>query len=397
MSGLEGKRIVLGVGGGIAAYKAPDLVRRLAERGAVVQVVMSPGAAHFVTATTFQAVSHRTVRTDLWDETAEAGMGHLELARWADVLLVAPATADLIARFAHGLAGDLLTTLALATDARLTLAPAMNHRMWLHPATQANVATLAARGAQLLGPAEGPLAEGESGPGRMMEPAEIAAALAGPGPLAGKRVLVTAGPTEEPIDPVRYVGNRSSGKMGYAVARAALAAGAEVTLVSGPTALEPPPGAEVVRVRTAGEMAAAVESRAGGADVFIAAAAVADYAPAEAAPQKIKKSGREGLVLELARTTDILAAVAARKARPFCVGFAAETENVVENARAKLRDKKLDLVCANRVGDDAAFGRDDNALVAVEPRGETDLGSGTKRLLAERLVTLLADRLGARG
>jgi len=397
MNGLQGKHFVLGVGGGIAAYKAADLVRRLAERGAEVQVVLTSGAARFVTATTFQALSHRPVRTSLWDGDAEAAMGHLELARWADRLLVAPATADLLAKLAHGIADDLLTTLALATEAPLVLAPAMNHRMWLHPATQANAATLEARGARLLGPGEGPLAEGESGPGRMLEPAAIAEALAGAGPLAGRRVLVTAGPTEEPIDPVRFVGNRSSGKMGYAVARAAIEAGAKVTLVTGPTALAPPPGTDLVRVRTAAEMATAVVGRVDAADVFIAAAAVADYAPAQAAPQKIKKSSQDRLVIELDRTPDILADVAARDPRPFCVGFAAETENVAANARIKLEGKKLDLVCANRVGDDLVFGRDDSALVAVEGRGETDLGSGPKRQLARRLIALIAERLeGAR-
>ncbi|MGH8270899.1 MAG: bifunctional phosphopantothenoylcysteine decarboxylase/phosphopantothenate--cysteine ligase CoaBC, partial [Gammaproteobacteria bacterium] len=315
MNGLQNKRIVLGVAGGIAAYKAPDLVRRLLERGAEVEVVMTAAAGHFVTATTFQAVSHRRVHTELWDAEAEAAMGHLELAGWADVLLIAPATADLIARLAHGIADDLLTTLALASEAPLVLAPAMNQRMWRHAATQANVAALTARGARFIGPDDGPLAEGESGPGRMSEPAAIAAALAGGGALAGRRVLVTAGPTEEPIDPVRFVGNRSSGKMGYAVAQAAAAAGAEVTLVSGPTALVPPRGCETLQVRTAAEMAEAVRARAAQSDAFIAVAAVADYAPAKAAGEKIKKTG-ETLTLELVRTPDILAEVAAGKHRP---------------------------------------------------------------------------------
>jgi len=389
---LAGRYVLLGVGGGIAAYKAADLVRRLAERGAEVRVVMTPAATHFVTAATFQAVSHHRVAISLWDEEAEAGMGHLELAHWADTLLVAPATADLIARLAHGIADDLLSTLALAFEGPLLLAPAMNHRMWLHPATQANVETLGARGARILGPATGPLAENESGPGRMLEPGEIAAVLAGTGALSGRRVLVTAGPTEEPIDPVRFVGNRSSGKMGYAVAAAAAQAGAEVVLVSGPTALAAPHGVRRVDVRTATEMLAAVEAEAGKVDVFVSAAAVADYAPREAAAQKIKKTG-ETLTLELVRNPDILAAVAARKPRPFCVGFAAETENVVANARAKLEAKKLDMICANRVGDEHAFGREDNALVAVTAGGETDLGHGAKRVLAERLVKLIAESL----
>lgn len=389
---LAGKHIVLGVGGGIAAYKAADLVRRLNERGAEVRVVMTPAATRFVATATFQALSHHRVATSLWDEGAEAGMGHLEHAHWADILLAAPATANLIARLAHGIADDLLTTLALACEAPLVLAPAMNHRMWLHPATQANVETLGARGARILGPATGPLAENESGPGRMLEPAEIADALAGTGALSGRRVLVTAGPTEEPIDPVRFVGNRSSGKMGYAVAAAAALAGAEVVLVSGPTALAAPPGVRRVDVRTATQMLAAVDAEAGKADVFVSAAAVADYAPRETAAQKIKKTG-ETLTLELVRNPDILAAVATRKTRPFCVGFAAETENVVANARAKLEAKRLDMICANRVGDELAFGREDNSLVAITVRGETDLGHGPKRVLATRLIELIGARL----
>lgn len=392
MDTLENKRIVLGVGGGIAAYKAADLVRRLMERGAEVRVVMTGAATRFVTPATFQALSHHPVATSLWDESPETGMGHLELAHWADMVLVAPATADLIARLAHGLADDLLTTVALASDGPLALAPAMNHRMWLHAATQANVRTLTDRGARILGPATGALAERETGPGRMLEPAEIAAALAGGGVLAGKRVLVTAGPTEEPIDPVRFVGNRSSGKMGYAVAAAAARAGAEVTLVSGPVALATPPGVRRIDVRTAAAMLKAVEGEAGKADILIATAAVADYAPREQATQKIKKTAGT-LTLELVRNPDILAAVTARSNRPYCVGFAAETQNVVENARAKLEAKKLDLVCANRVGDEHAFGRDDNALIAIGATDETDLGHGSKRELAARLVDLIAHRL----
>lgn len=392
MSGLDNKHIVLGVGGGIAAYKAPDLVRRLAERGAEVRVVMTRAASHFVTATTFHAVSHQPVRMDLWDEAAEAGMGHLELAGWAELVLVAPATADLIARLAHGLADDLLTTLVLASNAPLVLAPAMNQRMWRHPATRANLDVMTARGAQVLGPAEGPLAEGESGPGRMLEPRQIAAALARPGELADRRVLITAGPTEEPIDPVRFVGNRSSGKTGYAVAQAAVAAGAQVTLVSGPTALRPPPGVRFIQVRTAAEMAREVNEHLAGVHVFISAAAVADYAPVITSPQKIKKHG-ENLRLELTRTPDILAQVASSDPRPFCVGFAAETQNVVENARGKLREKKVDLICANQVGDGLVFGREESALIAISTGGETDLGSGPKKVLAERLITLIAEQL----
>jgi len=392
MNTLEKKHIVLGVGGGIAAYKAADLVRRLIERGADVRVVMTAAATQFVTPATFQALSHHPVATSLWDESPETGMGHLELAKWADILLIAPATADLIARLAHGVADDLLATLALACEAPLVLAPAMNHRMWLHAATRANAQALAERGARLLGPATGALAERETGPGRMLEPVEIADALAGGGALSGKRVLVTAGPTEEPIDPVRFVGNRSSGKMGYAVAAAASRAGAGVTLVSGPVALATPPGVRRIDVRTAKAMLEAVEKETDHADVFISTAAVADYAPREQAAQKIKKSAGT-LTLELVRNPDILATVTGRKRRPFCVGFAAETENVVANARAKLEAKKLDLICANLVGDEHAFGRDDNALVAISARDENDLGRGTKRELATRLIELIAHRL----
>ena len=391
MNGLTGRRIVLGIGGGIAAYKTADLVRRLAERGAEVRVVMTPAATRFVGVATFQALSRHRVATALWDEQAKAGMGHLELAHWANTLLVAPATADLIARLAHGIADDLLTTLALACEAPLVLAPAMNQRMWRHAATRANVRILTDRGACILGPATGPLAEVESGPGRMLEPHEIVAALVG-GALAGKRVLITAGPTEEPIDPVRFVGNRSSGKMGYAVAEAAAQAGAEVALVSGPTALVTPHGVRRIDVRTATEMLAAVEAEAPRADVLIAAAAVADYAPDKTAAHKIKKSA-EKLTLELVRNPDILAMIAARTPRPFCVGFAAETEDVIANARAKLKTKKLDLICANQVGEDHAFGREHNALVAISESDETDLGHGPKRMLAARLIELIADRL----
>ncbi len=389
---LADKHIVLGVSGGIAAYKAADLVRRLAERGADVRVVMTPAATRFIGTATFQALSHHRVSRSLWDASPATGMGHLELARWADILLIAPATADLIARLAHGLADDLLTTLALACEAPLLLAPAMNHRMWLQAATQANVETLIERGVRILGPATGALAERESGPGRMLEPLAIVAALTGSGALHGQRVLITAGPTEEPIDPVRFIGNRSSGKMGYAIAAAATQAGAEVVLVSGPTALATPPGVRRIDVRTAADMLAAVEAEAGTADIFIATAAVADYAPRTTAAQKIRKSA-DRLTLELVRNPDILATLAAHKPRPFCVGFAAETENVIANARAKLKAKTLDLICANRVGDEYAFGRDDNALVAITENDEKDLGYGPKPVLAARLVALIGTQV----
>jgi len=401
-------RIVLGVTGGIAAYKAPDLVRRLRERGAEVQVVLSAGAQHFVQPLTFQAVSHRPVRTDLWDREAEMAMGHLELARWAELIVVAPATADALARLAHGHAADLLTTLCLASQAPLVLAPAMNWRMWQHPATQANVATLVARGATLLGPASGALAEGESGAGRMIEPLEIARALlpdsrrpsapgAAPdgdleGLLDGRRVLVTAGPTREPIDPVRYVTNRSSGKMGFAIAAAAAEAGARVTLVTGPVHLPTPAGVERIDVETAREMHAAVLERAAGCDLFVGAAAVSDYAPREPAPRKLKKlSAHLELVLE--RTPDVLADVAQLAPRPFCVGFAAETDDLELHAQAKLRDKRIDLVAANRVGPGLGFERDDNALTVFWSDGRRELPLAPKPALARSLVALIAERM----
>ncbi|HWP94912.1 MAG TPA: bifunctional phosphopantothenoylcysteine decarboxylase/phosphopantothenate--cysteine ligase CoaBC [Gammaproteobacteria bacterium] len=391
------QRILLGVTGGIACYKSPDLVRRLRERGADVTVVMTAAARAFVTPLTFQAVSGRPVRTDLWDEGAEAAMGHIELARWADCVLVAPATADFMARLAHGHADDLLTTLCLATTAPIVLAPAMNWAMWQHPATQANRVTLEGRGVRLLGPATGPLAEGESGPGRMLEPLEIVAALfdVAPGPLAGRRVLVTAGPTREPLDPIRYLGNRSSGKMGFALARAAAAAGARVTLVAGPVALATPAGVERVDVETAAEMHAAVMRYIEGQDIFIAAAAVGDFAPAEPSATKLKKTAGD-LTLKLERTPDILAGVAARRPRPFLVGFAAETHDLERYARSKLAEKKLDMIAANLVGDGRGFERDENALSVYWPGGAAELPLDSKERLAERLIALIAERYAAR-
>ena len=357
-SGVE--RILLGVTGGIAAYKSAELVRRLKERGAEVQVVMTAAARQFVTPLTFQALSGRPVRTDLWDEAAEAAMGHIELARWADRIVIAPATADFLARLAHGLASDLLTTLCLATDVPITVAPAMNRLMWANAATHANMAMLAARGIEVLGPAEGDQACGETGPGRMVEPDVLAAAVidraATSGALAGRKVIVTAGPTRERIDPVRFITNRSSGKMGFAVAEAARDAGAEVILISGPVNVCTPPGVRRVDVETAEQMLAAVNENLGGTDIFIAAAAVSDYRPLQVSTEKIKKTS-DSLMLALSRTTDILATVAAGAARPFVVGFAAETQNVERNALAKLEGKNLDMIAANQVGEGLAFDR----------------------------------------
>ncbi|MGH8210253.1 MAG: bifunctional phosphopantothenoylcysteine decarboxylase/phosphopantothenate--cysteine ligase CoaBC, partial [Steroidobacteraceae bacterium] len=390
---MQGKRILLGVTGGIAAYKSPDLVRRLRERGAEVQVVMTTAAREFVTATTFQAVSGRAVRTDLWDAAAEAAMGHIELARWAEVVLIAPATADFLARLATGQADDLLATLCLATEATVAVAPAMNHIMWANAATRANVATLQQRGVQIFGPAAGDQACGEVGEGRMLEPLELAdrvAALASDaGPLHGRRVLISAGPTRERIDPVRFISNRSSGKMGFAVAQAAREAGAEVVLVSGPVSLPTPPGIRRVDVESAADMLAAVLGEVEGTDIFISTAAVADYRPARPAQQKIKKTS-DTLDLCMERTSDVLATVAARADRPFVVGFAAETESVEQNARLKLLKKNLDMIAANEVGHDKAFDCEDNQLIVLWRNRRHELGKASKLALARELIVLIA-------
>jgi len=397
--------VLLCVGGGIAAYKSLELVRRLRDAGADVQVAMTAGAQQFVTPLSFQALSGHPARTSLWDSAAEQAMGHLELARWADRVIVAPATADLIARLAHGHADDLVTTLCLATTAPVSVAPAMNHRMWLHPATQANVATLASRGVQVIGPADGPLAEGESGPGRLVEPHDLVSALAAnvapaaavvaDGRLKGLRLVISAGPTYEDLDPVRYVGNRSSGKMGFALAAAAARQGAEVVLVAGPVHLATPAGVRRVDVRSAAQMREAVLG-AFPADIYIGAAAVSDYTPRRAVPQKIKKTG-ETLTLELVRTPDILAEVAAQTgALKLVVGFAAETHDVEKYARGKLAAKRLDLIIANQVGiSGSGFESDDNAATAYWQGGERSFPSSSKADLAERLLELISERLQA--
>jgi phosphopantothenoylcysteine decarboxylase/phosphopantothenate--cysteine ligase len=395
--------IVLGITGGIAAYKSPDLVRRLRERGAEVQIVMTASAEEFVTSTALQAVSGRPIRSNLWDKEAEAAMSHIELARWADIVLVAPATAEIMARIASGAAPDLLTTICLATEAPIALAPAMNHVMWNNPATQANRQLLEQRGIHILGPDTGSQACGETGAGRMLAPEAIAATVCGltvgkgSGSLEGRTVIVTAGPTREPIDPVRYMTNRSSGKMGYALARAAAAQGADVILISGPVNLPPPPGMRVVQVNTAQEMFDATHQHVASADIFVGAAAVADYRPAESRPQKIKKSN-ETIALQLVRCPDILASVAALEAPPFTVGFAAETESVEDYARSKLVNKKLNMIIANKVGDDSGFDRDDNAVSVIWKGGKKDLPMAHKAELARDLVDLMAEHFyAARG
>jgi len=394
-------RVLLGVTGGIAAYKSPELVRRLVERGCEVQVVMTRGAREFVGPLTFQAVSGRRVRDDLWDPAAEAAMGHIELARWADVVVVAPATANFMGTLAAGLGGDLLSTVCLATTAPIVLAPAMNQAMWANTAVQANRGLLEARGIRFLGPAAGDQACGETGPGRMLEPTEIAAALLDlPGKLrlqslAGLKVVITAGPTREPIDPVRYITNRSSGKMGFAVAAAAREAGANVVLVAGPVALPTPANVKRIDVETADQMFQRVHEEIADADVFIGCAAVSDYRPQTASAQKIKRSAAE-MDLPLVRSPDTLASVAALAKAPFTVGFAAETNDVAAHAREKLEKKRIDMIAANRVGPDCGFDRETNALTVYWPGGgEAALGDGSKPMLARRLIELIAERYRA--
>ncbi|RZU99323.1 bifunctional phosphopantothenoylcysteine decarboxylase/phosphopantothenate--cysteine ligase CoaBC [Spiribacter vilamensis] len=391
---LSGQHILLGVTGGIAAYKAPDLVRRLRQAGAEVRVVLTAGAQAFVTPLTFQAVSHQPVHTDLLDPEAEAGMGHLELARWADRVIIAPASADAMARLAHGLAGDLLTTLCLATRAPITVCPAMNHVMWQAAATVANTETLRRRGVDLLGPMDGPLAEGESGPGRLMEPADIVTALTVPGDLAGRAVVITAGPTREPIDAVRFIANRSSGRMGFAIAAAAAAAGARVILVAGPTALATPPGVTRIDVETAVEMHAAALHHAADSDLFIAAAAVADYRVAAPADHKVRKADAPP-ALELVPNPDIVREVAAMADGPFTVGFAAETHDVIDHARDKLTAKDLDMIAANQVGAGLGFEVGENTLEVIWPTGRKTLGPMTKERLGEALLALIGERFHA--
>lgn len=398
--------IVLGISGGIAAYKTPELVRRLRDHGADVQIVMTASAAEFVTETALQAVSGRPIRNNLWDKEAEAAMSHIELARWADAVLIAPATAEIIARLAGGAAPDLLTTLCLATEAPIAIAPAMNHVMWNNAAVQANVRTLEGRGVTVIGPDSGSQACGETGAGRMTEPGDIAAAVhdlvsrgrSAPGLLADKTVMVTAGPTRELIDPVRYITNRSSGKMGYAVAAAAAAEGANVILVSGPVSLPEPRGVTLHRVLTAEQMYDTTHAHLAGVDIFIGAAAVSDYRPVSIATQKIKKKDDEdGMTLELTRSRDILASVAALEPAPFTVGFAAETNNVRDYALAKLERKKLDMIVANRVGVDCGFDSDENAIDVYWHGGGQSFATASKSVLARDLVHLIATRYAAGG
>ena len=390
---LKGKRLLLGITGGVAAYKAAQLARLLVKAGADVRVAMTDAATRFVTPVTLQALAGQTVWTDLWDPRVPDNMGHIELSRDRELIIVAPASADFLGKVAGGLAGDLLSTLCLARRCPLMVAPAMNVEMWENPALQRNLHTLRGDGVFLAGPAAGDQACGEVGMGRMLEPEQIVEEIEAffqPKLLAGKRVLVTAGPTEEAIDPVRAITNASSGRMGYAVARAAREAGAQVTLVSGPVALAPPAGVERVSVRSADQMLEAVKKAVGACDVFIAVAAVADYKVKDRAAHKIKKA-TGGMTLELAENPDILAYVAAMKNAPFCVGFAAESERLAENARAKRAKKKIPLLAANLV--QKALGAEDNDITLFDDAGEHPLGHGPKLQLARELVAHIAGML----
>ncbi|MDP5240494.1 bifunctional phosphopantothenoylcysteine decarboxylase/phosphopantothenate--cysteine ligase CoaBC [Uliginosibacterium sp. 31-16] len=394
MTELTGKTIVLGVSGGIAAYKAAELTRLLIKAGARVHVVMTENGARFVTPTTFQALSGNPVWTEAWDERRANNMSHIDLTRAADALLIAPATANILAKLANGLADDLLSTLTLARDCPLLVAPAMNRQMWSNPATQRNVAQLKTDGVRIIGPDAGEQACGEVGEGRMSEPADIVEALISflqLKPLAGKTVLMTAGPTYEPIDPVRGITNISSGKMGYALARALVHAGAQVQLVSGPVALAAPQGVERIGVQSAREMQQAVMLRVAQADIFIGVAAVADYRVANVAADKIKKTG-DTLTLELTRNPDILAEVASLPAAPFCVGFAAESQNLDAYASGKLTAKRLKLVVGNLVQD--GMGGDTNQVVLYDAEGAHPLPRASKTDVAAGIVAHLARMLG---
>lgn len=397
MGTLANKRLLVGVTGGIAAYKTADLIRRLRDAGAETRVVMTAGAAEFITALTLQAVSGHPVHEQLLDTEAEAGMGHIDLARWADAIIVAPASANFLARLVQGRADDLLTAICLAAAVPVAVAPAMNQQMWANAATQENLRALRARKIHVFGPAEGEQACGEVGPGRMLEPLDLVARMAdlyATGELDGLKVVVTAGPTWEAIDPVRGITNRSSGKMGYAVAAAAAEAGARVVLVSGPTTLPDPPRIKTVRITSAQEMHDAVLSQAEGAHIFVGVAAVADYRVARMSPSKIKKS-EERLTLELVRNVDILAAIARLRPKIYTVGFAAETDDPEANARAKLIAKAIDLVAANRVGPGLGFEADDNELLLVDGKGSKRLPRAPKSSLARALVHEIAVRYHA--
>lgn len=398
-SPLAGKQVVVGVSGSIAAYKSADLIRRLRDEGAEVRVVMTQGAAEFITPLTLQTLSGHPVAMELLDADQESAMGHITLARWADWILIAPGSADTIARLAQGRGDDLLAALCLATESPIAIAPAMNNKMWSNPATQDNLTMLRQRGVQVIGPASGDQACGEQGEGRLLEPLDIIAELKHlvvPGALQGRHVLITAGPTYEPIDPVRFIGNRSSGKMGFAVAQAAQEAGADVTLITGPVSLPTPSGVKRVDVETAEQMRQAVMRVVAGSDIFISCAAVSDFRPISVEAEKLKKTTHERLQLDLEPTADIVSEVAAGdNEQLFVVGFAAETRHVADYARDKLMRKKLDMIAANQVGEGKGFAVDDNALQVFWAEGEATLPQAPKKQLARDLMTLIIRRFDA--
>ena len=394
---LQNKRILLGVTGGIAAYKAAEIIRRLRERGAEVRVVMTDAAKEFITPLTLQAVSGHIVANSMFDPQAEAGMGHIELAKWADLVLVAPATANVISRLTTGMGDELLMTLCLASPAPLAIAPAMNMQMYLHAATQSNLKVLAERGVHIWGPGVGSQACGDVGPGRMLDPMDIVEEVTKflqPAPQTDFSFLITAGPTREAIDPVRYISNHSSGKMGFALAEAAAAIGAKVTLVAGPVNLPTPKGVKRIDVESALEMQSAVEAEVAQHPIFIGCAAVADYRMAEVAPQKMKKTeGQEGLSLQLIKNPDIIAGVAARTDKPFVVGFAAETQDVARYALDKLQRKGMDMIAANDVSRAGqGFNADQNALTVFWADGQQELPLASKQQVAQQLISLIIKR-----
>jgi len=403
MTVIANKRILLGITGGIAAYKCAELTRRLTEQGAEVRVVMTQSAQEFITPLTMQAVSGFPVSHSLLDPAAEAGMGHIELAKWADLVLIAPATANFIAKFTAGIADDLLSTLCLATPAPIAVAPAMNQVMYQAPATQANLATLKQRAVPLWGPASGAQACGDVGPGRMVNPDELVTAVvdfftaaAQPQVLAGKNIMITAGPTREAIDPVRYISNHSSGKMGYALAQAALSLGANVTIVSGPVALAAPAECRMINVTSALDMHDAVMSDINQQDIFIACAAVADYRPETIAEQKIKKTNSDEMIVRMVKNPDIVASVAALKNSPFTVGFAAETQDVEHYARDKMQRKNLAMIAANDVSQSGqGFNAEDNALTVFWPQGTAQIALANKQDVAAQLLLLIATQFNA--
>ncbi|MCK8122016.1 bifunctional phosphopantothenoylcysteine decarboxylase/phosphopantothenate--cysteine ligase CoaBC [Pseudoalteromonas sp. 2CM32C] len=397
MMTLTNKKIVLGISGGIAAYKCAELVRRLKEHGCEVKVVMTESAKHFITPLTMQAVSGEIVSDSLLDPAAEAAMGHIEFAKWADLILVAPATCNIIAKMATGIADDLLTTLLLATPAKVAVAPAMNQQMYAHAATQANLATLKARNVLIWGPGKGEQACGDVGSGRMLEPHELVALCVENQPpqiLAGKTITITAGPTREPLDPVRFISNHSSGKMGYALAEAALLLGANVNLISGPVTIKAPIGANLINIESAEQLLNEALVYAPQSDAFIGCAAVADYRAGEVATQKIKKQGDE-LTLTLVKNPDVIAAVAnIEKNRPYTVGFAAETQNVESYAKDKLVNKNLDMICANDVSQSGlGFNSDQNALTLYWQNKQLELPVSSKSTIALKVIEQLAKHL----